>query len=54
MKQLLKYTGYVMVLLIAGFLIWRFSYIIIWILIAAVLSFIVTLVRFLTGLHLRN
>lgn len=53
MKQLLKYTGYVMVLLIAGFLIWRFSYIIVWILIAAVLSFIVQpLVRFLDRLHI--
>jgi len=40
MKQVLKYTGYVLVLFILGYLLWRFSYIIIWVLIAAMVSFI--------------
>jgi predicted PurR-regulated permease PerM len=53
MKQVLKYTGYILVLLIIGFMIWRFSYIIAWVLIAAVLSFIGhPLVRFLDRIHL--
>ncbi|HBC78700.1 MAG TPA: AI-2E family transporter, partial [Bacteroidales bacterium] len=40
MKQVLKYTGYILVLAILGYMIWRFSYIIAWVMIAAVLSFI--------------
>lgn len=40
MKQVLKYTGYVLALIILGYLLWRFSYIIVWVLIAAMLSFI--------------
>ena len=55
MKQVLKYTGYILLLLFIGFLIWRFYYIIIWILMAAVLSFIgQPLVRFLRKLHIRK
>jgi predicted PurR-regulated permease PerM len=55
MKQLLKYTGYVLVLALIGFLIWQFSYIIVWILIAAVLSFIGhPLVKFFDKLHIRK
>ncbi|MDX9725913.1 MAG: AI-2E family transporter [Bacteroidales bacterium] len=40
MKQVLKYTGYILVLFILGYLLWRFSYIIVWVLIAAMISFI--------------
>jgi predicted PurR-regulated permease PerM len=55
MKQVLKYTGYILVLLIIGFLIWRFYYIIIWLLVAAVLSFIgQPLVRFFDKIHFRK
>ena len=55
MKQVLKYTGYILVLLIIGFLIWRFYYIIIWLLIAAVLSFIgQPLVRFFDKIHIKK
>jgi predicted PurR-regulated permease PerM len=55
MKQVLKYTGYILVILIIGFLIWRFSYIIVWVLVAAVLSFIgQPLVRFFDRLHFRK
>lgn len=55
MKQVLKYTGYILVLLIIGFLIWRFYYIIIWLLVAAVLSFIgQPLVRFFDRIHFRK
>jgi predicted PurR-regulated permease PerM len=55
MKQVLKYTGYILVLLIVGFLIWRFYYIIIWLLIAAVLSFIgQPLVRFFDKIHIKK
>ena len=55
MKQVLKYTGYVLVILIIGFLIWRFYYIIVWLLVAAVLSFIGhPLVRFFDKIHIRK
>lgn len=55
MKQVLKYAGYILLLLLVGFLVWRFWYIIVWILIAAVLSFIgQPLVRFFDRLHIRK
>ena len=55
MKQVLKYTGYILVLLIIGFMIWRFYYIIVWLLVAAVLSFIGhPLVRFFDKIHIRK
>ena len=55
MKQVLKYTGYILILLIIGYMIWRFSYIIAWMLIAAVLSFIGhPLVRFFDRIHIRK
>lgn len=55
MKQVLKYTGYVLVVLIIGFLIWRFYYILIWLLVAAMLSFIgQPLVRFFDKIHVRK
>ncbi len=55
MKQVLKYTGYILVLFIIGYMIWRFSYIIAWVLVAAVLSFIGhPLVRFFDRIHFRK
>jgi predicted PurR-regulated permease PerM len=55
MKQVLKYTGYILVLLIIGFLIWHFYYIIVWLLVGAVLSFIgQPLVRFFDKIHFRK
>lgn len=55
MKQVLKYTGYILVLLIIVFMIWRFYYIIAWMLIAAVLSFVgQPLVRILDRIHFRK
>jgi predicted PurR-regulated permease PerM len=40
MKQVLKYIGYLLVLVVFGYLLWRFYYIITWVLMAAVLSFV--------------
>lgn len=55
MKQVLKYAGYILILFIAGYLIYRFYYIIIWVLVAAVLSFIgQPLVKFFDRLHIRK
>jgi predicted PurR-regulated permease PerM len=55
MKQVLKYTGYVLLVLIIGFLIWKFYYIIGWVLIAAVLSFTgEPLVRFFDKIHIKK
>jgi predicted PurR-regulated permease PerM len=55
MKQVLKYTGYILILLIIGFLIWRFYYIIVWLLAAAVLSFIgEPLVKFFDRIRIRK
>jgi predicted PurR-regulated permease PerM len=55
MKQVLKYTGYILFLAIIGYMIWRFSYIIAWVLIAAVLSFIgQPLVRFFDRIHIKK
>jgi predicted PurR-regulated permease PerM len=55
MKQILKYTGYVLFLLMIGYLLWRFHYILGWILAAAVLSFIgQPLVSFFDKLHIKN
>ena len=55
MKQVIRYAGYVLLLLIIGFLIWRFYFIIIWVFVAAVLSFIVQpLVKFFDRLHIKN
>lgn len=55
MKHILKYTGYILLLLIIGYLLWRFSYMIGWVLIAAVLSFIGhPLVRFFDSIHFKR
>ena len=55
MKKILKYVGYVVALAAFGYLVWRFSYMIVWILVAAVLSFVgQPLVRFFDSLHFRK
>ncbi|HJZ39272.1 MAG TPA: AI-2E family transporter [Bacteroidales bacterium] len=55
MKQVIRYAGYVLLLFIIGFLIWRFYFIIVWVLIAAVLSFIgQPLVKFFDRLHFKR
>lgn len=55
MKQVLKYVGYFLLIFLAGFLIWRFSFMIVWILIAAILSFIGhPLVRFFDNVHFKK
>lgn len=55
MKQVLKYTGYILLVLLAGYLIWRFYYIIVWLLAAAMLSFIgQPLVKFFNRFHIRK
>lgn len=55
MRQILKYTGYILVLLLIGFLIYKFYYIIAWLLMAAVLSFIgEPLVRYFDKLHIKK
>ena len=55
MKQVLKYTGYVLLVALLGFLIWRFYYIIIWLLVAAMLSFIgQPMVRIFDRIHIRK
>ncbi|HEX2934445.1 MAG TPA: AI-2E family transporter [Bacteroidales bacterium] len=55
MKQILKYTFYILLLVIVGYLLWKFFYIIGWVLIAAVLSFIGhPLVRFFNRIHFKK
>jgi len=55
MKQVLKYVGYFLLFFIAGYLVWRFSFMIVWILVAAVISFIGNpLVHFFDKLHIKK
>lgn len=55
MKQVLKYAGYVLLLVIIGFLIWKFYNLLVWVLIAAVLSFIgQPMVHFFGRLHFKK
>ncbi len=55
MRQILKYAGYILVLIVAGYLIWRFSYMIAWVLAAAMLSFVGhPLVRFFDSFRFRK
>lgn len=55
MKMVLKYAGYALALVIFGYLVWRFSYMIVWVLAAAVLSFVgQPLVRIFDSLHVRK
>jgi predicted PurR-regulated permease PerM len=55
MKQVLKYIGYIALIAIVAFLIWRFWFMIAWVLVAAVISFLgQPLVRFFDRLHIRR
>jgi len=55
MKKVLTYIGYILLIVLLGFLIWRFSFMIVWILIAAVVSFIGhPLVRFFDSIHIKK
>lgn len=55
MKQVLKYVGYLAVIALTVYLIWRFWFLIAWILVAAVLSFLGhPIVRFLDKLHIKK
>jgi predicted PurR-regulated permease PerM len=55
MRQILKYAGYVLVLLLIGFLIWKFYYILGWLLIAAVISFVgEPMVKTFDRVHIRK
>jgi predicted PurR-regulated permease PerM len=55
MKQVLKYTGYILAVLLLGYLIYRFSYIIVWVIVAAMLSFIgQPMVKFFDRIHIRK
>ncbi len=55
MKQVLTYVGYFLFLALVSFLIWRFSFMIIWVLIAAIISFVGhPLVRFFDGIHIKK
>ena len=55
MKQVLKYTGYILAILLLGYLLYRFSYIIVWVIVAAMLSFIgQPMVKFFDRIHIRK
>ncbi|MEI6195437.1 MAG: restriction endonuclease [Verrucomicrobiota bacterium] len=55
MKQVLTYVGYFLFLALVSFLIWRFSFMIIWVLIAAIISFVGhPLVRFFDSIHIKK
>jgi len=55
MKQVLKYTGYILAVLLLGYLVYRFSYIIVWVIVAAMLSFIgQPMVKFFDRIHIRK
>jgi predicted PurR-regulated permease PerM len=55
MKLVIRYAGYIFLLVLIGFLIWKFYFIIVWLLVATVISFIgQPLVRFFDKLHIRR
>jgi predicted PurR-regulated permease PerM len=55
MKQVFRYAGYVLLLLVIGFLIWKFYFILLWVLIAAILSFIgQPMVHFFNRVHIKR
>lgn len=55
MKKVLTYAGYIVLIVLLGFLIWRFSFILVWVMIAAVISFIgQPLVRFFDRIRIRK
>ncbi len=55
MKQVLKYAGLILLILVLGFLIWKFYFILVWVLVAAMLSFVgQPLVRFFNRIHVKK
>lgn len=55
MQQVLRYVGYILLLIVVGFLIWQFSFMIVWVLIAAVISFIGhPFFRFFDSVHIKK
>jgi predicted PurR-regulated permease PerM len=55
MKQILKYAGFLLIILVIGFLIWKFYFILVWVLVAAMLSFVgQPLVRFFNRMHFKK
>lgn len=55
MREILKYTGYILVLLVIGFFLYKFYYIIGWLLLAAVVSFVgEPVVRYFDRIHIKN
>jgi len=55
MKQVLRYTGYIAIIVIVGYLLYRFYFIGVWILVAAVVSFIgQPIAQFLDKIHLKG
>ncbi len=55
MKQVLKYTGYILTVLIIAYLLYKFYYIIVWIFVAAALSFMgAPLVKSFDSFHIRK
>jgi predicted PurR-regulated permease PerM len=55
MKQVLKYAGFLLIILLFGFLIWKFYHILVWVLVAAMLSFVgQPLVRFFNRIHFKK
>jgi predicted PurR-regulated permease PerM len=55
MKQVLKYAGYVLLLFVIGFFIWKFYFILAWVFIGAVLSFIgQPMVHFFGRIHIKR
>ena len=54
-RQFFKYVSYVLVLVVVAFMLWRFSFLLVWILFAAILSFIGhPLVRFFSTIHFKK
>lgn len=55
MKQIIKYAAYILLIIVVGYMVWRFSFMIVWMLIAAVISFIgQPIVRFFDKVHIRK
>ncbi|MDX9811557.1 MAG: AI-2E family transporter [Bacteroidales bacterium] len=55
MKQVLKYAGYILILFLTGYFLWKFNYLIFWMIVAAVLSFMgQPLVRFFDSIRIRS
>ncbi len=55
MKQVFRYTGYILLILLAGYLLYRFYFIAAWILAAAVISFVgQPIAQFFEKIRIRN